>query len=153
MRTFNQWMEEYGVSHQNPTNKKIHHICVPVIMFSVIGLFWCIPTPAFMQTVPYMNWATLFVLGCLMFYLSLNRLMFFGLAIQTVLMLFVAEQFYYEGILLELSIGLFIIAWIVQFIGHKIEGKKPSFLQDLAFLLVGPMWVQRALFSKFGIKV
>jgi uncharacterized membrane protein YGL010W len=48
---------------------------------------------------------------------------------------------------------VFIISWIAQFWGHKIEGKKPSFLQDLAFLLIGPLWVTRFLYKKMGINV
>jgi uncharacterized membrane protein YGL010W len=153
MKTFDQWMNEYGESHQNSTNKLIHHICVPVIMFSVIGLIWCIPTFSFMKNIPYLNWATLFIINCLIFYFRLHRLMFVGMFIQTFLMVMVAEQFYYEGILFELSVMLFVIAWIFQFIGHKIEGKKPSFLQDLSFLLIGPLWVQKFLFKKIGINL
>jgi len=72
MRSFENWMDEYALSHQHPTNQIIHKICVPLIMFSVIGLIWMIPFPAFFPTASYLNWATLFVLGCLVFYLSLN---------------------------------------------------------------------------------
>jgi uncharacterized membrane protein YGL010W len=46
------------------------------------------------------------------------------------------------------SISVFIIAWTGQFYGHKIEGKKPSFLKDLQFLLIGPAWVIENLFTK-----
>jgi uncharacterized membrane protein YGL010W len=50
--------------------------------------------------------------------------------------------------LLFFSLGLFSVAWIGQFYGHKVEGKKPSFFQDLQFLLIGPAWVVENLFAK-----
>jgi uncharacterized membrane protein YGL010W len=153
MRSFNQWMAEYGVSHQNPTNQLIHKICVPLIMLSVIGLIWSIPTPEIFQTVPYLNWATIFVAGCLVFYMTLNFVMFVGMLILTALMIWICQQFENAGILLPASIGIFIVSWIAQFYGHKVEGKKPSFLQDLAFLLIGPLWVLRFFYAKLGIRV
>jgi uncharacterized membrane protein YGL010W len=153
MRTFNQWMAEYGISHKNPTNQLIHKICVPLIMLSVLGLFWAIPTPDFFKAVPYLNWATIFATGCLIFYVTLNFLMFVGMFILCALMCWVCQQFENAGILLPASIAIFVLSWIAQFYGHKIEGKKPSFMQDLAFLLIGPLWVLRFLYARLGIKV
>ena len=92
MRTFNEWMAEYGVSHKHPTNQIIHKIFVPLIMLSVIGIIWSIPTPDFFKTVPYLNWATIFSLGCLIFYISLNFLMFLGMLFLTSLMCFICQQ-------------------------------------------------------------
>jgi uncharacterized membrane protein YGL010W len=153
MRSFNQWMAEYGVSHQNPTNQLIHKICVPLIMLSVIGLIWSIPVPEVFHSVPYLNWATIFVAGCLVFYMTLNFVMFVGMLILTALMVWICQQLDIVGILLPASIGIFVVSWIAQFYGHKIEGKKPSFLQDLAFLLIGPLWVLRFFYAKVGIRV
>jgi uncharacterized membrane protein YGL010W len=153
MRTFNQWMEEYGVSHKNPTNQKIHKICVPLIMLSVIGFFWSIPTPEFFSIIPYFNWATVFIFGCLIFYFTLSLKMFIGMLIQTMIMSIICHAFLKMGYLLPFCSFVFIISWIAQFWGHKIEGKKPSFLQDLAFLLIGPLWVTRFLYKKMGINV
>lgn len=153
MRTFNQWMEEYGVSHQNPTNQLVHKICVPLIMFSVIGFLWCIPTPGVFQTIPFLNWATLFVVYCLGFYLYLSFIMFIGMLLQTLIMCFFAHQIYQTGNLLLVSAIIFVLSWIAQFWGHKVEGKKPSFLQDIVFLLIGPLWVTRFFYKKIGINV
>lgn len=72
--------------------------------------------------------------------------------VQTVLMCWVSSVLYRQEILLQVSITVFVLAWIGQFIGHKIEGRKPSFLQDLAFLLIGPLWVNRFLLQKLGWK-
>lgn len=153
MRTFNQWMSEYGVSHKNPTNQLIHKICVPLIMLSVIGILWSIPTPEIFHSVPYLNWATLFVTGCLVFYMTLNFMMFVGMIILTAVMCWLCVIMDNAGILLPASMIIFLISWIAQFYGHKVEGKKPSFIQDLAFLLIGPLWVLRFFYAKMGLKV
>ncbi len=151
MRTFDQWMDEYSVSHQNPTNQLIHKICVPFIMLSVLGILWSIPVPAIFLQIPYLNWATIFSLGALGFYLSLNVAMFFGMIIQSFIMLAICAWGASLGILLQASIAVFVVAWIMQFWGHKLEGKSPSFLTDLAFLLIGPLWVTRSLYKRLGI--
>ena len=52
--------------------------------------------------------------------------------------------------LLVLAIAVFVLAWIAQFVGHKIEGRKPSFLTDLVYLLIGPAWVLTKLYRRFG---
>jgi uncharacterized membrane protein YGL010W len=153
MRSFDQWMSEYGVSHRNPTNQLIHKVFVPLIMLSVVGLIWSLPVPEAFQSVPYLNWATLFVTACLIFYLTLNVLMFLGMLLLTVAMCWICVQLEKMGILLPASIAIFVVSWIAQFYGHKIEGKKPSFLQDLSFLLIGPVWVLRFFYSKLGINV
>jgi uncharacterized membrane protein YGL010W len=153
LRTFNQWMDEYGVSHRNPTNQKIHKICVPLIMLTVIGFFWAIPRPPFFDSIPYLNWATLFVSGCLIFYFTLSLKMFVGMLIQTVIMSYICHLISQAGYLIPFCVSVFIVSWIGQFWGHKIEGKKPSFLQDLVFLLIGPLWVTRFFYKKLGIEV
>lgn len=135
MRTLNQWLDAYGVSHQNPTNKLIHKICVPAIMFSLLGLLWAIPTPAFMINIsPWFNWAFVFVLVCLIFYLTLDFKMFLGMLGLCALMTPFLKMLAASPYLVSGSVAIFVIAWIGQFIGHKIEGKKPSFFEDLLFL-------------------
>jgi uncharacterized membrane protein YGL010W len=153
MRTFNQWMDEYGVSHKNPTNQFIHKICVPLIMLTVIGFLWLIPVPEAFERFAFLNWATIFTTACLFFYLSLSFSMFLGMLILSTLMCAICYQLNQLGILLEFSLVVFILAWAGQFYGHKIEGKKPSFLQDLAFLLIGPLWVLRFFYTKLGFKI
>jgi uncharacterized membrane protein YGL010W len=46
---------------------------------------------------------------------------------------------------------IFVVAWIGQFYGHKVEGKKPSFLKDIQFLLIGPAWLMHFIYRKLGI--
>jgi uncharacterized membrane protein YGL010W len=143
MRSFEQWMSEYSVSHRNPKNQAIHKVCVPLIMFSVIGFLWCLPRPQVFNPSVYFNWGTVFISLCLLFYLSLNVKMALGMFLMASVMGWVCQLLFEQGILLPVSLIVFVLAWIGQFYGHKIEGKKPSFLQDLVFLLIGPLWVLR----------
>jgi uncharacterized membrane protein YGL010W len=56
------------------------------------------------------------------------------------------------GLVLPISAAIFVVAWIFQFVGHKIEGKKPSFFEDIQYLWVGPLFVLSRLFLKLGIR-
>ncbi|MBC5841553.1 MAG: DUF962 domain-containing protein [Flavobacteriaceae bacterium] len=152
MKTLAQWFEEYGVSHKNVTNKKIHYICVPLIFFSVVGLFMSIPnqslTPLAAIHPVIANWAFIILLFVLLFYFRLSLKMGLQMLVFTSLCLagnYIIAQFFP---LLWFSIGLFTIGWVGQFYGHKIEGKKPSFIKDLQFLLIGPAWVIHSVFTR-----
>lgn len=154
MRTINDWLTAYGVSHQNATNKLIHWICVPAIMFSLFGLLYSIPF--FVPRSLLMNWATLFLVFVLGFYLRLSFSIFLGFVVIGGAMLWgnhcLAQTLASKGMSLPLvSLGIFVVAWIGQFIGHKIEGAKPSFFEDLQFLLIGPAWLLHFIYRKIGL--
>lgn len=155
MRTIDKLLEEYGHSHQNPTNKFIHWICVPSIMFSLFGLIMSIPFLG--EITIFFNWAGLILILALIYYLRLSVPMFIGFAIIGSLILlgnfaiFGALDFH-NGYLALISLGIFAVAWVGQFIGHKIEGEKPSFLKDLQFLLVGPAWLLHFIFERLNIR-
>jgi len=153
VKSLNDWLKEYGESHQHPTNVVIHKVCVPLIMFSLLGLLWCIPQPLLMKSYHYLNFSVILIVPCLIFYFFLNLKMFIGMGIASFLMLSGNHVLDYIGQLLPSSIIIFICAWIVQIWGHRIEGKRPSFLKDLTFLLIGPLWVLRSLYKRLGIRV
>lgn len=154
MRKVDQILEEYGESHKNITNKIIHWICVPAIFFVIIGLLWSIPTPeAFDQFNFPVNFGTLSLLFALLYYLRLSPSLTLG-------MIFVAAGIVAGNNYLDhletpplwlISTVVFVIAWIFQFIGHGIEGKKPSFLKDIQFLLIGPLWLLHFIYKKLNI--
>lgn len=154
MKTTQEWLDAYAVSHQNSTNKLIHWICIPLIMFSLFGLLLSIPVP-FIK-VPYLNFATLVLLFALVFYARLSLPLFFGFAIIGSAMV-LGNMFLFNLLennslfLLFTSITIFVVAWIGQFIGHKIEGAKPSFFEDLQFLLIGPAWLLHFIYKKVGL--
>ncbi|MBY0414670.1 MAG: DUF962 domain-containing protein, partial [Bdellovibrionales bacterium] len=148
MRTLASYMSEYTESHQNHTNVMIHKICVPAIMFSLLGIIKAIPVPA---TWPlWLDWSLIFIIGSLIYYaLFKNVRVFVTMVIMVVPMLVVLELLRPRFFIL--SVAIFVVAWIGQFIGHKIEGKKPSFFKDLLFLLIGPIWTMNKLTAKMGI--
>ncbi|MCB9091836.1 MAG: DUF962 domain-containing protein [Halobacteriovoraceae bacterium] len=148
MKSIEQWFSEYGESHRHKTNVYIHKVCVPLIMFSILGMLWTAPRmEAFVS--PWINWATLFAGACMIFYLTLGVKPTIVMLFEVSLMCFVAHSIYENtSILFSLCLSIFIVAWIFQFIGHKIEGKKPSFFKDLQFLLVGPLWVSKEIFFR-----
>ncbi len=154
MRKIDQLLSEYGESHQNATNKAIHWICVPLIFFSVVGLIASIPS-GFIQNLfgPYANWATVAMILALLYYFSLSVSLTIGMTLFAVVCLYFVSTISYSGIapLWLVSIAIFTVAWIGQFYGHKIEGKKPSFLKDLQFLLIGPAWLMHFIYKKLGI--
>ena len=138
-------LREYAESHQNHTNKLIHWVCVPAIFFSIFGLIRTIPVPDAMADLsPYLNWTTIILVLVLFYYMILSFSLFLGFILWTSVVLVGNEWLFVQlGVkgLLWFSIGLFALAWIGQFIGHGIEGKKPSFFKDLQFLLIGPAWL------------
>lgn len=154
-KTADQWFEEYGASHQNPTNKLIHWICVPLIFIVIMGLLWSIPTPALFDSVPYLNWATLSAIIVVGFYLKMSPSLAVGLTLFTLatyaLLAYYEQQSGWPAMWATCSVA-FVILWIFQFIGHYIEGKKPSFFKDIQFLLIGPAWLMGFIYRRLGIR-
>lgn len=150
MKTAQQWFDEYAESHQNHTNQIVHYICVPAIFFSVIGLLMSIPTGFLESTFglynPLLeNWAVVVGLIISVFYLRLG-FWYFAQVIFFILLAIVGNYWLGNNVnILYASITIFVVAWIGQFYGHKVEGKKPSFIKDLQFLLIGPLWVVKKL--------
>jgi uncharacterized membrane protein YGL010W len=148
-------LEDYGESHQNTVNKTIHWICVPIIFFSIVGLIRSIPAFTAMENIPYLNWANILLVPVLLYYLVLSFPLFIGFIFFGGMVSFINDWIATQNGTVYLAIFsfiIFILAWIGQFIGHAIEGKKPSFLKDLQFLLVGPAWLMHFIFKKSGIK-
>jgi uncharacterized membrane protein YGL010W len=154
MRSIHQWLDEYGESHQNPVNKRIHWICVPAIVLSVIGLLWSLPVPAaFGDISPAMNWAVLFAMAAVVYYFILSVPLGVGAAAGLALLLLAAAALDRLATpLWALSLAIFVVAWIGQFIGHHIEGRKPSFFKDLQFLMIGPLWLLAAAYRGAGLR-
>jgi uncharacterized membrane protein YGL010W len=157
MRKIDELLNEYGVSHQHPTNKLIHWICVPAIFFSIVGLIFSIPAGILDEATPligsFANWATLVLLVVLIYYANLSLPLTIGMFMFSVLCLFLANFIHLTSPfpLWLVSILIFVLAWIFQFYGHKVEGKKPSFLKDVQFLLIGPAWLMHFIFKKLGL--
>lgn len=127
-RSLEEWLADYAISHQHPINKKLHWLCVPTIFASIIGMG--------------MSWQAGFTLMTLtlvmLFYFDLSPTLFLAMGIFVLFCLVAVAMLPFD---FKFYFAVFVVAWIGQFIGHKIEGKKPSFFEDLQFLLIGPAWV------------
>lgn len=156
MRKIDQLFAEYAESHQNHTNKTIHWICVPLIFWSILGFISLIPAPHFL--VKYLGAISVVSLAAIVlvsiFYFRLS----WRIALMMIVIMLVMEHLvYFTNAEMQhkswiVFVAVFVLSWIGQFYGHKIEGKKPSFLKDLQFLLVGPIWLLHFLLKKWGIK-
>jgi uncharacterized membrane protein YGL010W len=153
MRSVSDWLAEYGTSHQHPTNKLLHWICVPPIVLAVMGLLWSLPVPAaFAALSPWVNWATLTSLAALLYYLTLSPRLAAGLILAFAALLALTRALgALPWPLWATSLVIFVIAWIGQFIGHAIEGQRPSFFKDLQFLLIGPLWLLAAAYRRLSV--
>jgi|TARA_B100001964_G_scaffold47640_1_gene53278 uncharacterized membrane protein YGL010W len=139
IKSIEQWFTEYGESHRNATNKAIHWICVPLITYTLLGLLWALSPYALL----------VFSIVALVFYLTLSMLMSLVMLLAVIFMAWSFTLFSREALVIS-CVVIFVLAWIGQFIGHKIEGKKPSFFKDIQFLLVGPIWLLGFLFKRYG---
>ena len=156
MRDLSTFLHDYGDSHRHPVNQWVHIFCVPAIFVSTLGLFWLIPVGQWLglegAAAYWVNGGTLLAVLCMPFYLRLSMgvslLMLGWLAVSLAVVTLVDRS--------ALSLGwsalvLWLVAWAVQVWGHKVEGKKPSFTDDLVFLLVGPVFVSLELAYKLGL--
>lgn len=139
-RTIDRLLDQYADSHRHPTNELIHFVCVPVIVFTLLGILWSLH-PAL---------AVAACIGALGYYFRLSRPFALGMLLMSAAMLAVLALMPARTVL-PLSIAIFVAAWIGQFIGHKIEGKKPSFFDDLRFLLIGPLFVLGFLYRRLHL--
>lgn len=143
MASIDQMLAEYAADHRHPANQQLHTVCVPVIFISLVGLLTALPVPAgFGDLPPFVNWASLALAAAVAWYMV--KSLRFGMAmlvVSAVSLMLVACLASLPWPLWASSTALFVVAWIGQFVGHHIEGKRPSFFRDLQFLLVGPLWV------------
>lgn len=153
-RTADEWFEAYGHSHQNGLNKTIHWVCVPMITLTLLALLWEIPTGPIATVAPWFNWAWILVAIATVFYLRLSVVIAVGMLVATAVAISIILTWERFGPvpLWQIALVLFVLAWIAQFVGHKIEGEKPSFLEDIQFLLVGPAWLLHFVYRRLGIR-
>jgi len=139
-RRVDQLLAHYGESHRNPRNERIHFVAIPLILVSLLGLMWAAH--------PWL--ALVFVAASLVYYARLSLAFLAAMAALSVVALALVSAM--GSWALPLSAGIFVAAWIAQFIGHKIEGRKPSFFEDLQYLWVGPLFVLSKLFERLGVR-
>lgn len=140
MREIERLISHYGESHQNKTNVLIHAIAVPSIFFVTLGLIWSIPVPEFIAQYK-INFVHILMIPTLYYYFKLSGPIGAAMTLLTLLAIGGIKLLIAANISVwQFSLILFVVMWVLQFIGHKIEGKKPSFLEDIRYLLIGPAW-------------
>jgi uncharacterized membrane protein YGL010W len=132
-------LERYGEFHRNPANKAIHWVCVPLIVWSVLAALWTVS--------PLAVYAAIGVIT--VFYLRLSLPLALGMLGLMALMVWPLTLLGSRTLIV--SIAVFVAAWIGQFIGHILEGRKPAFLEDVRSLLIGPVWLLADLYRRLGI--
>lgn len=154
MKTIHQWLHEYGESHQDHTNKTIHWICVPSIFFSITGLLYGIKLPVFISGIQ-LNAAMIVLALVTIYYIALSKTLWIGLFLFAVLCLWLCHLIEKANFiqLWLFCLIVFVVAWIGQFYGHKVEGKKPSFFKDIQFLMIGPAWLMSFVYKRLGIGI
>ncbi len=155
MRTATDWFDKYAESHQNKTNKAIHWICIPLILLVSVGLVQSIPHPFGGGAANPLNWASVtFGLCVVFFYARLSWTIGAGMAAVGAACVAINASIAGAGLpLVTICVSVFVGAWVFQFVGHKIEGKKPSFFEDLQFLLVGPAWLLQFVYRALGVPI
>lgn len=140
MRKVDQLLAHYEESHRNPRNERIHFVAIPLIMLSLVGLLYAAHPWA----------AYVFILASMVYYARLSGVFLLSMAVLSLIALVLVRAMGDQ--VLPISIAIFVGAWIAQFVGHKIEGKKPSFFEDLQYLWVGPLFVLSKLYGRLGIR-
>jgi uncharacterized membrane protein YGL010W len=153
MRSMHDWLDSYSGDHRHPTNQRLHWICVPLIVWSVVALLWSVPVPpAFLKPGA---WAVFAMVLAFAWYWKHSRRLGAALLLAFAVLALLTELAWRQLGALELrwlALAVFVLAWIGQFIGHRIEGRRPSFLTDLSYLLIGPAWLMEKLLRKLGFK-
>ena len=140
VRKLDVLLDQYGETHQNPVNKAIHWVCVPLIMWSALAAAWVVSPIA----------TSIFVALAVVYYARMSIPMAVGMLALAALM--IAPVPMLGPNVLWIAAAVFVLAWIGQFVGHAIEGRKPKFLQDLQFLLIGPAWLLGFVYRAAGIR-
>lgn len=140
MREVDRLLAHYGESHRNPTNERIHLVCIPLILASLVGLMWAASA-----------WLALgFIAASLVYYARLSPAFLIAMSLVSVIVLGIVSALGEQR--LQISLAVFVMAWIGQFVGHRIEGKKPSFFEDLRYLWVGPLFCLSFAFRALGLR-
>jgi len=142
LRKVDALLEHYGLSHTNHINEIIHFVAIPAIMLSMVGMMFA-AHPAI---------AVLFFAASMVYYARLSWRFTLCMMLVSSVILAAVDALDARGVLLPVSAAVFVVAWIFQFIGHHLEGKKPSFFEDLQYLLVGPLFVLSKLFLRLGVR-
>jgi len=150
----------YTASHQNPINKVINRICIPVVVFGLLGLTYSIPFPHLAFLGPYasyINWVSLVIAFSIYFYMKISPILSYIMLLVEFLMGYGIMQLadWQKSAGPGMPVVCFLIlmtAYLLQFIGQTIERKRYSFTNSIKFQFYGPIWLVSLLLQKLKVK-
>jgi len=150
-KTLTDHLAQYAAYHRNKKNIATHLIGIPMI---VVALIILLSRPDFAIDRMTISPANLVVIAAVIFYVRLDVPL--GLLMTFLLWVCLGIGSHIAAlptaVWLSWGIGLFVVGWIFQFIGHYFEGKKPAFVDDIMGLAVGPLFVVTEVVFMLGLR-
>ncbi|MDB5003265.1 MAG: hypothetical protein JWQ34_1490 [Mucilaginibacter sp.] len=153
-------IDQYASFHQKPANRLINYLCIPLIVFSVVGFVWSLPFPQlkFLGVYnTYLNWGSFLIAFSVYYYMRLSPILSYIILLLLFALVYIVIQLQLAEksggfVLPQVCVFIFIMANIAQFIGYRIEGRKPTFSDEFKFMLIAPLWLLSLVLKKFGVK-
>jgi len=151
MKSISEHLTSYASYHRDPRNIATHFIGIPMIIFAVTIL---LSRPLISMAIFDLSPAIVLAIIACAYYLRLD--LFLGLVMSCLL----SVSVWHGAAIASTStlswlgwgVGLFVVGWILQFVGHFYEGKKPAFVDDIMGLAVGPLFVVAEAVFMLGLK-
>jgi uncharacterized membrane protein YGL010W len=153
MRTADFWLDRYSRHHRQRPNRLLHALAVPLAVLGLTGLLWALPVPtAFTDISPALNWGTAFLLAAVVYYFILSIPLAIGLLPFVLAITGILGRLDSLGpALWQTSLALLLAALVLQAVGHLLEGGRLRVLEDLQYLMIGPVWMMAGAFRRLGI--
>ncbi|MBV7314223.1 DUF962 domain-containing protein [Shewanella sp. NIFS-20-20] len=150
MKTIEAQLAQYKSVHLDKRNIKTHFVGIPLIIWSAFTLLASIPF-----TLAIGTWLSLGLAGCvalvvLVYYAFLHLRLALGMLIVMIPLVYSAQWASQLEYGLPIAVAMFIVGWIFQGVGHKFEGAKPAFVDDINQLLIGPIFLMAELYFMLG---
>jgi len=149
MKSAVEQLSTYKSVHLNPQNIKTHFIGVPMIIWSAFLMLGTIRFDWQDYQISVAMILTVLVLG---YYMALHIRLALGLVLFILPVLYTSEQVVHTSHPFIIAISIFVIGWVMQFIGHHYEKAKPAFMDDLNQLLIGPFFLMAELYFMMGLE-
>ena len=136
--TTKQLYADYAGYHQDIRNRRAHAVGIPLIVLGLLGLFHACP----LLRIGPVDLAVMAAVAVLLYYVALDVRGALISAVAFAILYGVAVRLSWE-----LSVGAFVLGWVFQLVGHRFEGNKPKFLENVVYLLIGPLYFFQELFD------
>lgn len=150
-RPVDRFFAAYSADHRDATNQLLHVLCVPAIVWSLLVLVHCIPLG---EGAPTGLLAAVLAVVAVVFWCWLSLRLGLGAGVVMALSFWSVAALHAAvgtAALALIGAGVFVVAWVGQFVGHHIEGRRPSFFTDLVYLMIGPVWVLAKAYRKASL--